>query len=705
LKIKLPRFDLTYPRLGLAAWRNRLVFHGVFLLLALATVALAVTLLREEKQRAYQRYAEGFGRSLATLGAKLRHPTGQLALLNPAQDEARGATPLLLPFAAIDFDDPQKARSAVEMAGCARQYANGASLCLAVGSNAYAGGFVYAVGALGAGPLVARERGRLELGGVDRARVRLAYRGEVQQWLAPFEAMAPEGFAQRGRLTGFATAADDLLAHGTRPDRDFRGWLWREGPCLGGGSDPATCARRTMFSLRLPVAALRDALMRGGQVVWPPPDLALMALRITLVDAAGRTRFDSAAEAPQAPLTLQGLVAELQGGEVLRIERDGRLVAALRGEAEPEGLPSPWLTRLIARLPLRTELPPRLVAHDAVDTPLGRYELTLSGDPRSVDQALSAVATRVSWLVGGMLLAIFLAWLVIALGLMRRIARLTRRAAAVSYNIQPERLDAQSIQRLGELDVTDLRGRDELGILAGTIADLLARAKLALRREQLRAEHERDMWHAVGHEIMSPLQALLALHADADAPSRRYLLRMQQAVRVLYGTASPSEALASAQLAPTRLDLVAFVAELARNAAYAGIDDVVLAPGPEGPVFVHADAYSLEDVVTHVLANADRHRAPGSPITLRVARDGAGTELRIHNRGAPIRADMLERIFDYGVSGDAAPDAAASGGVASSEHRGQGLFVARSYLAKMDGRIAAVNADGGVSFVISLTPS
>jgi hypothetical protein len=64
-------------------------------------------------------------------------------------------------------------------------------------------------------------------------------------------------------------------------------------------------------------------------------------------------------------------------------------------------------------------------------------------------------------------------------------------------------------------------------------------------REQIRAEQEKDMWHAVGHEIMSPLQSLLALHGDADDPSHRYLNRMQQAVRILYGSASPSEAFQS----------------------------------------------------------------------------------------------------------------------------------------------------------------
>src|SRR5256885_8235871 len=59
--------------------------------------------------------------------------------------------------------------------------------------------------------------------------------------------------------------------------------------------------------------------------------------------------------------------------------------------------------------------------------------------------------------------AIALAWLIVELGLIRRVTALTRRAAAVSYNVQ----DGHVGPRLGDLEVSDLRGSDELGILAG----------------------------------------------------------------------------------------------------------------------------------------------------------------------------------------------------------------------------------------------
>jgi two-component system OmpR family sensor kinase len=684
--MKLGRVDLPLPdmpRLGVAAFRNRIVFHLVFIALALATLALALALLNEERQRNAQRYEQGFRKSLGEVVAQLRHPSGQLALLNPepAQVEAGWVAPLVLPFGAIDFDDATKAQRAVEMAGCALQYPGGASLCAAVGSNAYAGGFVYLLASLDAPPLVARERGATELAGVHRVRVSLQRGGDLQHWLAPVEALD----AQRGQLAGFVvdTADATTLPRRARPQRDFRGWVWREGPCLSAGEP---CPRRTTVSIRLPVEAFRAALFRPGGPQWPPADLHRTGVRLALLGPAGATLFDSAAPGAQPPLTLARLSGALAPGETLNITRGANVVALLQGADDNGAPPSPWLTTLIQHLPAPTT-PRTLTAQDSVTTPAGRFDITLTGDLQGLDRSLSASAARLAWPVAAMLAAIALAWLIIEVGLIRRVSTLTKRAAALSHQLQaPERFE------LGTLDVADLRGRDELGILAGSLADLLQQVKDSLRREQLRAEREHDQWHAVGHEIMSPLQSLMLLHAAEDDPSRRYVQRMQQAVKVLYGQASPSEALAAATLAVGRLDLDAFLRGVAENAAYAGIANVAYAPAPE-PVWVQADEYPLEDAITHVLTNADRYRVAGTPITLSLRVEGELAAVDIHNQGPHIADDQLGRIFDYSVS-----DAQAQDG----QRRGQGLFVAKTYLAKMGGRIAARNADDGAVFQIGL---
>ena len=699
MKRLLRRPALEMPRLGLPAFRLRILVRGVFALLALATVALSVVLLKEEKERAWQSYHHGFARSQAEVMARLRHPSGQLAMLN-AKSQNQGQrpgptplTPLLLPYSAIDFDDQNKAQQAVEMAGCAVQYPDGASVCAAIGNNPYAGGFIYVVGSFYAGELVPRERGVLALDGVHRARIALDMRGTTHRWVAPFEALPPQGSIQtRGRLTGFADDGDDTLNVRARPVRDFRGWLWQNGPCRDPAGALPGCLRRTFYSIRLPVEPFREALFGKQRLVWPPEDLPDMRLRVQmLAPGSGAPLFDSNAPGAQPAASLADVARTLQPGEQVRIRKLGASdsdAITLQGSAVQAGPSAPWLLRLISWLPLDARgTPPAPAGLDLLDTPTGNYAVTFTGNLRGVEEGLAAVATRMSWYLGAMLAAIGLAWLAVEVGLLRRVTALTRRAAAVSYSVR----DGHTGPQLSDLDVSDLRGKDELGILAGGLADLLQRVKDDLQRERLRAQQERDMWHAVGHEIMSPLQSLMVLHGEQNDPGRRYVQRMQQAVHVLYGTASPAEALQAADVPQGRLDLDAFLRHVAGNAHFAGIEGVVYAGGAS-PVIVRADEFALEDVVTHILRNADRHRPAGTAITLTLDASESTASATLRNEGATIAEDLLERIFELGVSGASTEEAA---------HRGQGLFVARTYMAKMGGAISARNTADGVAFVLT----
>jgi signal transduction histidine kinase len=109
---------------------------------------------------------------------------------------------------------------------------------------------------------------------------------------------------------------------------------------------------------------------------------------------------------------------------------------------------------------------------------------------------------------------------------------------------------------------------------------------------------------------------------------------------------------------------------------------------------VSADEYALEDAIAHVLTNAARYRTLGSPIRIELAASESAATIAISNDGPHIDSALLDRIFEYGVS--EATDAAAAG------NRGQGLYVAKTYMAKMSGTIAAQNENGGVSFVLTL---
>ncbi len=695
--------------LWLASFRLRVLFRTSFLLLALSMVALVVTVLQGEKQRDYRNYQSGLNKTKEQIVARLRHPSGQLALLNPPRaQEGHNLYPVLLPFSAIDFDDQNKVRHAVEMAGCLIQYPRQGSLCVAIGNNPWVGGFIYAAGTFASGTLVAHDIGDRFLDGAHRMRVAVDLRGRTYRWLAPFEVLparrsaAVEGL--RGRFTGY-TELDERDYTGALPIKEFRGWVWQGAQCAdaaqsgdavqrGDAEDASDCAKKSFFSVRLPVDALIADLFETRKTVWPPPDLADIHVRIeVLPPGEAPALFDSSAAGAVAPFSLNDLGALLQPGEELRIRKENAtqdLAWIGSKEDREEESASPLLARLVRQLPVKDfDEPVELT--DTVVTPSGNYTVVLRGDAGSVvNRTLSATATRVSWFVAAMLLAIVLAWLVIEIGIVWRIARLTGRTRQLSKSVQgPDALTAY--------DLSDLRGNDELGLLATCLNDLLRRVKEDAGREKFRAEQEKDQWHAVGHEIMSPLQSLMALHGSPDDPSHRYIARMQQAVRVLYGHASPSEAFQSSTLAVAAMDIDKFLANVAANATHIGIDNVVYAPA-SAPVPVHADEYSLEDVVSHLLRNADRYRTPGSPITLSLEIDGkvgeAPVAVVVHNVGPQIPSEWSRRIFEYGVSDQ--QDAAANG------NRGQGLFVAKTYMAKMGGTLGVRNEADGVSFILGL---
>ena len=733
------RFDVDFALPLRIPFGLRIFFRAAFALLALATLGLALSVLVEEKQISLRNYQEGFRKNLSQIATQLRHPSGQLALLNSTTQTTTtdtqgrttpGLSPLVLPYAAIDFDDRSKVQQAVEMSGCQVNYTGGATLCVAVGNNPWAGGFIYVAGSLlSADELVPHPVGDADLQQAHRAVVQVVMRGQTYRWLAPFETTGDVGSQSqsgaptvRGRLTGFALDANGQTSN--RPVRDFRGWLWQDSRCVQAETTRAAlpCAKRWFYSIRLPIDMWRDALLASGASTasgskvrpqWPPADLDRMGVQLQfLPPGTGPALFDSNTPGAVQPFALRDLKAQLQAGETLHISKqnaapsgDAKAVpdltelAVLRADATPDADVPHWLNRLIAQLPVAGD-EVRSEARDVVDTPLGRYTLRMTGDGRTVDKTLSTVATRVSWFVGGMLLAIGLTWLALELRIIRRITLLSRRAATVSQTVRGAD-DALA------LDVSDLQSHDELGVLTSALADLLQRVNEDARRERIRTAQEKDQWHAVGHEIMSPLQSLKALHSAPNDASARYIHRMQQAVRVLYGSASPSEAFESTTLQSGTLDINNFLQQVATNAPAAGIALVEYTAKPV-PVLVKADEHALEDAITHVLRNAERYRVPGSAIHLVLdiapsatspgAAGGTITDNEVHlhisNQGPHIAPDMLGKIFEYGVSEQT--DSAAQG------NRGQGLFVAKTYLAKMGGTIGAQNTPDGVRFTMGL---
>ena len=113
---------------------------------------------------------------------------------------------------------------------------------------------------------------------------------------------------------------------------------------------------------------------------------------------------------------------------------------------------------------------------------------------------------------------------------------------------------------------------------------------------------------------------------------------------------------------------------VADNASAIDIHNVRFVAGDEA-VHASADEYSLEDVITHILQNAQRYRPAESEIiiTLAATEAQATATITITNIGPAIDDALIDKIIEYGVSGANAK----SGGTTHAGNRGQGLYVAK----------------------------
>jgi K+-sensing histidine kinase KdpD len=176
---------------------------------------------------------------------------------------------------------------------------------------------------------------------------------------------------------------------------------------------------------------------------------------------------------------------------------------------------------------------------------------------------------------------------------------------------------------------------------------------------------------------------------------------MQQAIKVLYGSASPTEAFSAATPVLGLVELNQFLAVLCESAVELGLAPVQLSKMSQ-KIMVRADEYWLEDVLGHLLANADRHRTPNTPIVIGLTVVSNQIKITVANTGPPLPAELIDKIFEYGVSQRTAVSEQNGPNLAPRESlRGQGLFVVRTYLSKMGASVIANNTNDGVCFEIS----
>ena len=210
------------------------------------------------------------------------------------------------------------------------------------------------------------------------------------------------------------------------------------------------------------------------------------------------------------------------------------------------------------------------------------------------------------------------------------------------------------------------------------------------QEEKVLLDGQRERLRTIGHEIRSPLQSLLSIHATEGDNSRRYVKRMQTAVETLFGAASPDRAFSEMQLENEPIDLSSFLIAYVDGVSQrvGGIKLEVL----ERPLMSLVDSARLEDALDNLIANASRFRFPDSTINVTATRVGHIIQLIVLNDGPQIDITRLEQIFAYGESSDKE----------SGEHQGLGLFVVKTHVTRMHGQVVARNTANGVEFVITV---
>jgi len=251
-------------------------------------------------------------------------------------------------------------------------------------------------------------------------------------------------------------------------------------------------------------------------------------------------------------------------------------------------------------------------------------------------------------------------------------------------------------------------------LLTGSFAAVLVLLALFDMRRQRAHQRSEVAKHAffsiVGHELRTPLTVLkgftetLSDRWDALDENRRRLmidnlspqvLRLSRVVdRLLLASAIQSETNAHPVVRPVPLE--EHLQRVVRQfRPVAPLHTFLVEVQPDVPD-VLADPAALDQVLDQVVDNAVRYSPAGGTVQLRARMAGRGVAIVIDDEGVGLPSDY-RRVFEAFVQGEAVDRRVHDeGGV------GVGLFIARSLLKQMGGRVDAVARETGARFVVRL---
>jgi signal transduction histidine kinase len=170
----------------------------------------------------------------------------------------------------------------------------------------------------------------------------------------------------------------------------------------------------------------------------------------------------------------------------------------------------------------------------------------------------------------------------------------------------------------------------------------------------------RDFTANAAHELRTPLALIRAEVEVALSMSSRSAGEYREACQNVQSESVRMTGLIDSLLMLARVDagnetlcfesldanqLVRQIGEKWKTSMRLALLDFSVEPAPE-PLFVHADANSLQRLLTILLDNAVRYTPPGGSVRLRVAREDGHVIFSVSDTGIGIAMEHQTRVFD-----------------------------------------------------------
>ena len=282
----------------------------------------------------------------------------------------------------------------------------------------------------------------------------------------------------------------------------------------------------------------------------------------------------------------------------------------------------------------------------------------------------------------------------------------------VNSSLKPVKQITAAARKIGD-DSLDQRlpveRPDEIGELAMTFNDLLARLEVAIDERDEALEQQRRFLADAGHELRTPLTAIRgyasmlrdwaledpALARESVAAINRDANRMTVLVEQLFVLARGEDLDLGPKLA--RTDLAALVRGAAADAERLTEHRHAFTVDTPETAFAEADAMQIRQVLDILLDNAVKYSPDGAPIALRVTRSPGSVTIAVTDSGPGIPDDQLPYLFDRFYRADPSR---------STPGTGLGLAIAKQIVARHGGSLTAENAPtGGARFTLRLPTS